>query len=62
MRIIRAVCRILFSLVFVCAGILKIIDPVGTGLIVKEYLSIIHVTAADFPAISQSFSAYLPKW
>lgn len=51
MRIIRAVCRILFSLVFVCAGILKIIDPVGTGLIVKEYLSIIHVTAADFPAI-----------
>lgn len=51
MRIVRAVCRILFSLVFVCAGILKIIDPVGTGLIVKEYLSIIHVTAADFPAI-----------
>lgn len=51
MRIIRAVCRILFSLVFVCAGILKIIDPVGTGLIVKEYLSIIHITAADFPAI-----------
>ena len=51
MRIIRAVCRILFSLVFVCAGILKIIDPVGTGLIVKEYLSIIHVTAADFSAI-----------
>lgn len=51
MRIIRAVCRILFSLVFVCAGILKIIDPVGTGLIVKEYLSIIHITAADLPAI-----------
>lgn len=51
MRVVRAVCRILFSLVFVCAGILKIIDPVGTGLIVKEYLSIIHITAADFPAI-----------
>lgn len=52
MRFIRAICRILFSIVFICAGMLKLIDPVGTGLIIKEYLSIVHISCSSLPAIS----------
>ncbi len=51
MRIIRAVCRILFSLVFICAGMLKLIDPVGTGLIIKEYLSLVNLSCPSFTAV-----------
>lgn len=51
MRFIRAICRILFSIVFICAGMLKLIDPVGTGLIMKEYLSIVHLDCSNMLAI-----------
>ena len=35
---LRRLCAILIGLVFLCSGLLKLIDPVGTGLIVSEYL------------------------
>ena len=45
MRLLRAICRTLFALTFILSGVLKLIDPVGTGLIVKEYLNLMHLGA-----------------
>lgn len=38
MKVLRAVCRLLLGAVFILSGFFKIIDPVGTGLKVGEYL------------------------
>ena len=35
---LRRFCAILIGLVFLASGLLKLLDPVGTGLIVSEYL------------------------
>lgn len=43
MGFIRWICRILFGLVFIASGFLKLIDPVGTSLQVAEYLHIMHL-------------------
>lgn len=43
MKFLRAFCRLLFGLVFVFSGFAKLIDPIGTGLIVKEYLISLHM-------------------
>lgn len=39
----RRFCAILIGLVFLTSGLLKLLDPVGTGLIVTEYLKFFHV-------------------
>ncbi len=51
MRFVRAICRIVFSTVFICAGMLKLIDPVGTGLIIKEYFTIVHLSCPTIAAV-----------
>lgn len=43
MRFLRGLARIIFSLTFIVSGILKLIDPLGTGLIVQDYLSFMHL-------------------
>lgn len=43
MRFVSRLSRILFSLTFILSGIFKLIDPVGTGLIVGEYLHFMHL-------------------
>ena len=43
MRFLRGLCRVLFALTFIVSGVLKLIDPVGTGLIIKEYLDFMHL-------------------
>ena len=40
---LRRFCAILIGLVFLASGLLKLLDPVGTGLIVSEYLKFFHV-------------------
>ena len=40
---IRRFCAILIGLVFLASGLLKLLDPVGTGLIVSEYLKFFHM-------------------
>ena len=40
---IRRFCAILIGLVFLASGLLKLLDPVGTGLIVSEYFKFFHV-------------------
>ena len=43
MRFLRGLCRVLFALTFIVSGILKLLDPVGTGLIMKEYLDFMNL-------------------
>ncbi|MBR0222993.1 MAG: DoxX family protein [Bacteroidales bacterium] len=45
MRFLLGLCRVIFALTFLVSGVLKLIDPVGTGLIVKEYLDFMHLEA-----------------
>ena len=39
----RRFCAVLVGLVFFVAGTLKLMDPVGTMLIVREYLNFLHL-------------------
>ena len=39
----RRFCTIIIGLVFFTSGLFKLIDPVGTGLIVRSYLEFFHV-------------------
>lgn len=39
----RRFCTIIIGLVFFTSGLFKLIDPVGTGLIVRSYLDFFHV-------------------
>ena len=52
MRFLRALCRILFALTFIVSGVLKLLDPVGTGLIVKEYLDFMHLGFLESAAVA----------
>lgn len=44
---LRRVCAVLIGIVFFAAGLLKLQDPVGAGLVVKEYFSFFHVSFLD---------------
>ena len=48
MRLLRAICRIVFGILFVLSGFLKAIDPIGSALKIKEYLDAFHLSAIDF--------------
>lgn len=50
MKIIRAICRFAFGILFVLSGFLKAIDPVGTALKFKEYFGAFHLDFLDFLA------------
>jgi len=43
MKTFYKICRVLFGLTFIVSGFTKLIDPVGTGLVVKEYFSFMHL-------------------
>lgn len=45
---LRRICAVLIGIVFFAAGLLKLQDPVGAGLVVKEYFSFFHVNFLDF--------------
>ena len=40
---LRRLAAFLIGLVFLASGLLKLLDPVGTGLIVSEYLKFFHL-------------------
>ena len=40
---LRRFCAVVISLVFLASGLLKLLDPVGTGLIVSEYFKFFHL-------------------
>ncbi|MGN1233331.1 MAG: hypothetical protein ACI4UJ_07805, partial [Candidatus Cryptobacteroides sp.] len=39
----RKCCSIAVGLVYVASGLLKVMDPVGTGLIVEAYFRFMHI-------------------
>ncbi len=43
MRVIRRLSAILIGFVFFLAGVLKLMDPVGSALVVEEYLRFLHL-------------------
>ncbi len=43
-------CGYIVGIVFFISGVLKLLDPVGTSLIVKEYYGFLHVGFLDFSA------------
>ena len=51
MRFLRGLCRVIFALTFILSGVFKLLDPVGTGLIVKEYLDFMHLGFLEPAAI-----------
>ena len=44
---LKRFCGYITGFVFLISGILKLMDPVGTGLIVKEYLDFMHISFLD---------------
>jgi len=44
MRYLLGFCRVVFALTFILSGFFKLIDPVGTGLIMKEYFDFLHLS------------------
>lgn len=49
-KALRRFCAFLIGIVFFVAGVLKVMDPVGTGLIVTEYLKFLHLPFLVFCA------------
>lgn len=43
MRIVRRISAIIIGFVFFVAGLLKLMDPVGAGLVVEEYFKFLHL-------------------
>ena len=43
MRVIRRVSAIIIGFVFFLAGVIKLMDPVGSALVVEEYLKFLHL-------------------
>jgi hypothetical protein len=51
-------CGYLTGVVFFLGGIIKLMDPVGAGLVMKEYFSFLHIGFMEFAAkhIAEAFS------
>lgn len=43
--------RLIFGLTFVLSGFVKMVDPVGTGLVVQEYFNVIHLQVLSFLSV-----------
>lgn len=44
----HVIVRLIFGLTFIFSGFVKIIDPVGTGLVIQEYLNLSHLDFLSF--------------
>lgn len=51
MRVLMLFLRFIFGLTFIISGFFKLVDPVGTGLIIKEYLGLMHLGFLSFGAV-----------
>ena len=51
LRILMFLFRLVFGVTFILSGFFKLTDPVGTGLIVSEYLRVLHLDFLDFGAV-----------
>lgn len=53
--------RFIVGLAFVVSGLFKLLDPVGAGLVVKEYYSFMHLDFLGFSAYIVALSAALAE-
>lgn len=53
--------RFLVGLAFVISGLFKLLDPVGAGLVVKEYYAFMHIGFLDFSAYVAALLAALAE-
>lgn len=51
MKFLLALCRLIFGITFILSGFFKLIDPVGTALIMKEYFAAFHISFLDGGAV-----------
>ena len=51
MKFLTRLCRLILGAVFVFSGFLKLIDPVGTSLVIKEYFEAFHLSFLDFAVV-----------
>lgn len=51
LRVLMFLFRLVFGITFILSGFFKLTDPVGTGLIVDEYLRVLRLTFLDFGAV-----------
>ncbi len=51
MNLLRAFCRVVLGIVFILSGLLKVIDPIGGSLKIKEYLTAFHLGFLDFVSL-----------
>lgn len=51
LRVLMFLLRLVFGVTFILSGFFKLTDPVGTGLIVEEYLGALHLDFLRFGAI-----------
>lgn len=51
MKTLRTIARLVFGVTFILSGFLKFMDPVGTSLIVKEYLAVFHIGFLESAAL-----------
>ena len=57
MKLFRAIARLILGFTFLFAGFVKLIDPVGGGLIVSEYFKIVGIE--NLTVIPMLFGAFL---
>ena len=43
MKAVKRICAFIIGLVLFIAGLLKLMDPVGAGLVVEEYFKFLHL-------------------
>ena len=43
MKTVKRICAFLAGLVLFCAGLIKLMDPVGASLVVGEYFNFFHL-------------------
>ena len=50
-KLLMIISRLAFGLLFIFAGFIKGVDPIGTALKIKEYIGVFHLDAIDFMSI-----------
>lgn len=51
MKLLMVISRLAFGLLFIFAGFIKGVDPIGTALKIKEYIGVFHLDFIDFLSI-----------
>lgn len=62
MRYLFFTSRLVFGLVFIISGFLKLIDPVGTSLVVAEYFKVLHLGFLDLFSLPVGISLSITEF